>query len=132
MIVIVVIGAITACCLAAAAVGDTDLARRKQGRALTSCLGVLSSTYAVRRAPTMALEQPLVRINRDHHRINHRFEETAHRLRAKQASLQPLTSTAMPGTQADAQSADTATGVNRATPTTTSEIMAADPIFCPH
>jgi hypothetical protein len=27
----------------------------------------------------------------------HRFEETAHRLRAKQASLQPLTSTAMAG-----------------------------------
>jgi hypothetical protein len=35
----------------------------------------------------------------------HGFEETTHRLRARQASLQPLTSTAMAGTQADEQSA---------------------------
>jgi hypothetical protein len=86
-----------------------------------------------------------MRMNRDHDRTSGHistrhptssttttgFEETAHRLQAKRASLQPLTTTAMTGTQAEAQSADTATGVNRATPTTASEIMAADPISCP-
>lgn len=46
--------AITACCLAAAALGDPDLAPRRQGRALMSCLGVLASIYPVGQAPTMA------------------------------------------------------------------------------
>lgn len=46
--------AITACCLAAAALGDPDLAPRGQGRALMSCLGVLASTNPVGQAPTMA------------------------------------------------------------------------------
>ncbi|WP_210750135.1 restriction endonuclease-related protein [Nocardia gamkensis] len=46
--------AITACCLAAAALGDPDLTPRRQGRALMSCLGVLASTYPVGQAPTMA------------------------------------------------------------------------------
>ncbi|MEV5413170.1 hypothetical protein AB0K60_30570 [Thermopolyspora sp. NPDC052614] len=46
--------AITACCLAAAALGDPDLAARRKGSALMSCLGVLTSAYPVGRAPTMA------------------------------------------------------------------------------
>jgi integrase len=63
---------------------------------------------------------PLVRIDCDHNRTCEHlttrhptsstttstwFDETAHRLRAKQASLQPLTSTAMAGTRAEEQSA---------------------------
>ena len=67
------------------------------------------------------------------HHSQQELEEITHRLRAKQASLQPLTSTAVTGTQAEEQSTPVrATGVNRATPTTTSEIMAADPISCWH
>jgi hypothetical protein len=55
------------------------------------------------------------------------LEETADRLRATQASLQPIPSTAMTGTQAEVRSTPHgATSVNRATPATASEIMAAD------
>src|SRR5690606_28751436 len=43
-----------ACCLAAAALGDPDLPGDKKGRALMSCLGVLTAAYPVGRAPTMA------------------------------------------------------------------------------
>ncbi|GAA2821415.1 restriction endonuclease-related protein [Crossiella cryophila] len=46
--------AITACCLAAAVLGDPDLRGDRQGRVLMSCLGVLAATHPVGRAPSMS------------------------------------------------------------------------------
>lgn len=45
--------AITACCLAAAALADPDPAGQRRGTALMTCLGVLTSTYPLGQAPTM-------------------------------------------------------------------------------
>lgn len=46
--------AITACCLAAAVVGDQAADPTVRGQALLRCLGVLGSAYPVGLAPTMA------------------------------------------------------------------------------
>ncbi|WP_245812020.1 hypothetical protein [Actinophytocola xinjiangensis] len=56
--------AVTACCLAAAALGDPALAGEVKGRRLMSCLGVLAATHVVGEAPSMArfragLREPL-------------------------------------------------------------------------
>src|SRR3954454_18234243 len=54
------------------------------------------------------------------------LEETADRLRATRASLKPVPLTAMAGTRAEEQpTPHGATGVDRVTPTTSLEIMAA-------
>ena len=46
--------AVTACCLAAAVLGDPDLLAQRRGKALMSCLGALTATFVVGEAPTMA------------------------------------------------------------------------------
>ncbi|GLW90626.1 hypothetical protein [Actinokineospora globicatena] len=46
--------AVTACCQAAAALGDPDLPGEVKGRRLMSCLGVLAATHAIGAAPSMA------------------------------------------------------------------------------
>lgn len=46
--------AITACCLAAAVLGDPDVPRDRQARTLMSCLGVLTAMHPIGQAPDMA------------------------------------------------------------------------------
>jgi len=46
--------AITACCLAAAAVGDSDLPAARRGRLLMDCLGALIAAHRMGRGPSMA------------------------------------------------------------------------------
>jgi hypothetical protein len=46
--------AITACCLAAAVLGDPDLPGERKARALMTCLGVLGATHPLGQAPSMA------------------------------------------------------------------------------
>lgn len=46
--------AITACCLAAAVLGDPTVSGDRQSRALMSCLGVLTATHPLGQAPSMA------------------------------------------------------------------------------
>ena len=46
--------AVTACCLAAAALGDPDLSGHRRSKMLMNCLGALTATFVVGEAPTMA------------------------------------------------------------------------------